>query len=228
MVMASQIKRLFHMHNVAISGTGLWVAPGSHQQRRTGRRLQRLRQTLQRGKRGSHRRRRDQRGAGIERRVHREGFRHQAPLCRQQGRRPRPGAHAAAYRAAPGRCAVAAGRNGRGGCAGSACRRRPRGGRCRHGDLRRLEHAAPVSGDGRRDSGCAGCRWLRLRHECRLLVGDLRARTGNQCGQDRRRARRAGGRSGNLLGPPGLAGSRLPLHFRRRVHCVAGRTGGGR
>ena len=27
MVMASQIKRLFHMYNVAISGTGLWVAP---------------------------------------------------------------------------------------------------------------------------------------------------------------------------------------------------------
>lgn len=31
-------------------------------------------------------------------------------------------------------------------------------------------------------------------------------------------ARRAGGQSGNLLGAPGVAGPRLPLHFRRRVH----------
>ena len=75
-----------------------------------------------------------------------------------------------------------------------------RAARYRRGDLRGLQHAAPLSGDGHRGAEGAWHRWLRFRHERGLLVGHLRH-------QDRRRLHRyrlgqggADGQSGDLLG----------------------------
>ena len=90
--------------------------------------------------------------------------------------------------------------------------------RDRRGDLRRLQHAARLSGHGHRGAAGAGHRRLRLRHERGLLLGHLRH-------QDRRRLRGLGlgaggadGQSGDLLGPPELPRPRQPLHLRRRGH----------
>ena len=72
--------------------------------------------------------------------------------------------------------------------AGAGSRRQARRGhRCR--DLRLLQHAARLPGDGGRDPAGARHRRLRLRHERRLLVGHLRDRAGGQRGARRQRAR---------------------------------------
>ena len=71
--------------------------------------------------------------------------------------------------------------------------------------LRGFQHAAALSRDGRRNSACARHRWLCLRHERRVFVG-------NVWHQDRRRFHfrrlgesRADGQSRDLLGPSELS-----------------------
>jgi hypothetical protein len=90
------------------------------------------------------------------------------------------------------------------------------GPRCR--DLRGLQHAARLPGHGHRDTGLPGRRRLRLRHERRLLLGDLWPAAGPRRNPRGQRPARTGGQPGNLHRAPQLPRPRLALHLRRRVH----------
>jgi beta-ketodecanoyl-[acyl-carrier-protein] synthase len=96
------------------------------------------------------------------------------------------------------------------------------------GHLRRLEHAARLSGDGHRGAAGAGHRRLRLRHERGLLVGHLRHQDRRRLRDVRLGARGADGQSGDLFGPPELPRPRQPLHLRRRGDRGDRRAGGRR
>ena len=90
--------------------------------------------------------------------------------------------------------------------------------------LRLLQPAARLSGDGDRGAGRARRAGLRLRHERRLLVGDVRHPDRRRHRPRRPRALGAGGEPGNLLRPSQLPRPRQPFHLRRRRDRGAGRA----
>ena len=87
-----------------------------------------------------------------------------------------------------------------------------------------LQHAARLSGDGRRGAGRARHRRLRLRHERGVFVGHLRLAGRRRHGRGRPRARDLGVQSGNLLGPSQFPRPRQPFHLRRRRHRLRRRA----
>ena len=96
--------------------------------------------------------------------------------------------------------------------------------RRRCGDRRVLESAAGLPGGGDRDPGRARRRWMGLRHERGVFVGDVLGAGSRRCAAQRVGELRGGGEPGDHLGAQQLRAARLPLHLRRRLHGAGART----